>query len=437
MQLEFEEKDRLQQERFAASEIKTVLLVSSCFSSKEKETALEHLDELQDLAETAGFVVKEKVVCVCKSIQIRTYIGKGKVQEIQETAEQKDIDAIIFDDEISPNQQKNLEFAIKKPILDRRELILEVFAAQAKTKEAALQIELAKLHYQLPRLKRMWTHLSRQKTGAGGTSAFRGVGEKQIELDRRMVKRRIATLEKELKAVQHHRDLQRKARLQNPDPIFAIVGYTNVGKSTLLNAWTDAGTLVEDKLFATLDTKTKKYILPNNQSILLIDTVGFIRKLPHALVEAFKSTLEEVCYADIFLHIIDISHPQAFERAEETLKVLKELGAEHTPTITVLNKIDQVDRPDALIHFKTNYPNVVPISAKWAIGFPDLFAKMVEEISHLRDHVKLRVPQSRHDIINLLYKDGKICSLDYENNDILLEVEISKRFYHIIANYII
>jgi GTP-binding protein HflX len=404
-------------------QLKTALIVGIYLNKEAKKECEEYLEELTALADTLGLEVVSSHPCPIKKLCAATYIGSGKVEELAKIANEMHADAIIFDDEISPNQQKNLEEVFKKPVLDRTELILEIFAQRAQTKEATLQIELAKINYQMPRLKRLWTHLSRQKVGGGG-AYLKGEGEKQIELDRRILKERRAKIESEIKEVRRQRQTQRHQRIKNKIPSFAIVGYTNSGKSTLLNALTDAGVLMEDKLFATLDTTTRQYTLPNNQSILLVDTVGFIRKLPHTLVAAFKSTLEEVLYTDILLHVVDISHRAAKQHAEETLKVLKELKASDKPIITLLNKIDKCENPIIATRFRVEYSKTVVISAKEKTGFDDLFQLMMKEIKALRKIVRLKVPQSEYALISELIKEGRVLTSEYDENDVILLVEI-------------
>ncbi|MCB1116267.1 MAG: GTPase HflX [Chlamydiia bacterium] len=394
----------------------------------------EHLDELSALATTYGFTVVAKEPCSIRAIDAALYFGKGKMEELREKADAIGADVIIFDEEISPNQQRNLEKLFKRPVIDRTELILEIFSQRAQTKEAMLQIELAKSRYQLPRLKRLWTHLSRQTAGAGG--ATKGAGERQIEIDRRLVRDRITRLSREIKEVQKHREMQRKARIRSGIPTFSIIGYTNVGKSTLLNALTQAEVLMEDKLFATLDTTTRKYALPNSQEILLIDTVGFIRKIPHTLVAAFKSTLEEAVYADILLHLVDINHPLAEEHAEATYAVLKELSPEDKPIITVLNKVDLLQNKSLIARFKLKYPRVVPISAKSGEGFDELLKMMMSIIKDFRTVVKVRIPQKDYSLVSLLMEEGRVIAQEYEENDVVLEVEIPSFLRHRVEKYI-
>ena len=426
-----------QKDRYDLIDVKRVALVGIFPSGQSDIECQEHLDELRELAWTYGFEVAERFACPIKKLNAATFIGAGKAEEIGIFAENQEIDAVIFDEEISPNQQKNLESLIKKPVLDRTELILEVFAQRAQTREAGLQIELARIRYQLPRLKRMWTHLSREKTGGGGTSAFRGAGEQQIEVDRRILKTRVAALEKEIKEIREQRKTQRSSRLRSGVPTFAIVGYTNAGKSTLLNSLTGAGVLEEDKLFATLDTTARQFNLPNHQKIILIDTVGFIRKLPHGLVAAFRSTLEEAVFTDILLHVVDVAHPQAMDHAEETLKVLKELKADDRPIITLLNKSDLVEDESVFMKFRVKFPHSIQISAKKREGFDLLYEMIEERLKSLRKHVHLRIPQSEYALASELIKEGNVLFSDYEGNDILMEVEVPSRLEHKVRPFIV
>lgn len=405
---------------------KKALLVSVYKGPEEKVLCEEHLRELELLCETYGVIVVEKVPCGIRKYDAATFVTEGKLQELIDLAAQKAVDVVIFDDEITPAQQRNLENAFKLPVMDRTGVILEVFGQRAQTKEARLQIALAQTKYQAPRLKRMWSHLSRQAgTGSGGKGGFtKGEGEKQIEIDRRLLKDKISDLEKEINEVRAVRDTQRSARMRTEIPVFAIIGYTNAGKSTLLNALTESTVFVEDKLFATLDTTTRKFALPNNQEILLIDTVGFIRKLPHLLVAAFKSTLEEAIQADILLHLIDVSHPMAEEQAETTFEVLKELGAGAKPIITVLNKIDQCSNKQMIARMRLKYPKTVQISALNKTGFDDLQEQMLEELKRQRKQVLLRIPQGDYASVSEVMRLGNIVKQEYDENDVLLLVDV-------------
>ncbi len=391
--------------------------------TKDKELCIEQLDELEDLGDTYGLQTVLKVPCPIRSYDAGTFLGRGKVKEIKALIEEHHCDLVVFDDEISPQQQRNLEKIFERGAIDRTELILAVFAQRAQTREAKIQVNLATFHYQLPRLKRLWTHLHRQRSGGASGGAVKGEGEKQIEIDRRIIRRQIDHLEKELEAVKKQRQVQRHLRERKQIPTFAIVGYTNVGKSTLLRSLTNADVFVEDKLFATLDPTTRKLILPNKQPLLLIDTVGFIRKIPHPLIAAFKSTLEEAVQADLLLHLIDVSHPQAEMQAEVAREVLKELGEER-PIITVLNKIDQIEDRATIHRMRIKYPKIVEISALNKLGLSELMEVMAREISLLRRVVKLKVPQSHYALVSEMMREGKVISCDYEGNTILLEVEI-------------
>lgn len=399
----------------------TALLVGVYEGQDGKQICEEHLDELERLADTLGFATLQKCPCNIRKFDAATYLGKGKLEDLVIIAQTLEPQIVVIDDEISPSQQRNLEKIFKIPVLDRTEIILEVFSQRARTREARLQIELAKTRYELPRLKRLWTHLSRQR---GGSSQSKGEGEKQIEIDRRLIKKRIERLQAELKEVAEHRKTQRQSRERSEIPTFAIIGYTNAGKSTLLNAFTNADVLVEDKLFATLDTTTRKFVLPNAQEVLLIDTVGFIRKIPHTLVAAFRSTLEEAIQADILLHLIDVSHPMAEEQSETTFEVLKELNAGKKPIITVLNKVDACTNSSVLERMRIKYPRTVQISALQKTGFDALMQIMMEEIAKRRRIVQLKIPQENYDLVSEIIRSGKILTQEYVENDIFLRVEI-------------
>lgn len=423
------------------NKIKRALLVSVYKNGPgERDICEEHLQELALLSETFGVEVVEKVPCVVRRFDAATYVTEGKLEELVTKSAEIQADLIIFDDEIAPSQQRNLETIFKKPVMDRTGVILEVFAQRAQTKEARLQIELAKVRYQAPRLKRMWSHLSRQAgTGSsgGGGAYLKGEGEKQIEIDRRILKREIDQLQQEILEVKSIRETQRSARVRNEVPVFAIIGYTNAGKSTLLNAMTNAGVFVEDKLFATLDTTTRKYTLKNNQEILLIDTVGFIRKLPHLLVAAFKSTLEEAFQADILIHLIDASHPMAEEQAATTFEVLKELSAGEKPIITVLNKVDKCDDKQRLMRMQHLYPKTVQISALNRTGLDELEEMMVTELSRQRRTLDLRIPQKDYVIVSEIMRLGNVIKQDYEGNDVMLTADVPFQLAGKLEKYIV
>src|SRR5512137_148836 len=306
-----------------------------------------------------------------------TFIGKGKASEFAQHCRNADVDTVIFDDELSPARSRNLEKVFNCKVLDRTSLILDIFAQRAQTREGKLQIELAQLQHLLPRLTGFWGHLSRQKGGIGMRG---GEGETQLETDRRRVQDRIARIQRELEVVRRQRSTQRQARQRNHWALASIVGYTNAGKSTLLNTLTGAEVLAENKLFATLDPTTRRLRLPTNQNVLLTDTVGFIRKLPHGLVEAFKATLEEVVQADLLLHVVDLSHAQVEEQIQAVNTVLAEIGAAGKPTIMVLNQIDKPGVSSALTRLQERHPHGVAVSAQTGEGIPALLAELSSQL---------------------------------------------------------
>lgn len=412
------------------------LLIGIYQESTGRKKCEEYLDELALLADTYGVDVLEKVPCHLRKCDPATLVGSGKLEEFIKFVQEKGADMVIFDDEMSPAQQRNLEEQLARPVLDRTELIIGVFDKHARSKEARLQVELASFRYKLPRLKRMWTHLERQAGTTGGSKYLKGMGEKQIEVDRRLLEERIDHLQRELKKVDAHRDTQRHARAKSDIPLFAIVGYTNAGKSTLLNALTNAGVLVEDKLFATLDTTTRKFTLKNNQDILLIDTVGFIRKLPHQLVAAFKSTLQETVHADILLNVVDVSDPHAFDHTQTSLEVMAELGVSSKPVITVLNKIDKLENASVLQKFRIQYPKTSPISATTGQGLEELQQRMIEELKGWRRVLRLRIPQSDYAVVSEVIREGNLLHQDYDGNDVLLHVELPARYAGKLAKWV-
>ncbi|MBX9923547.1 MAG: GTPase HflX [Rhabdochlamydiaceae bacterium] len=420
-------------QEFHLSDLKRAYLVGVHSSGRDKALCEEYLQELHRLCDSYGLPVVGQIACPIKKFDAGTYLGTGKIEEILQISIENQVDVVIFDDEISPHQQKNLEALLKRPVIDRTELILEVFAQRAQTKEAKLQIELARVKYQFPRLKRLWTHLSRQSSSGGGH--VKGEGEKQIEIDRRLLRKRIERLKDEIEGIAANRQTQRIARKRSGIPTFAIVGYTNAGKSTLMRALTHENVLVEDRLFATLDTTTRKFSLPNKQEILLVDTVGFIRKIPHTLVASFKSTLEEAVFTDILLHLVDVSHPMAEEQAKATCEVLNELGAADRPIITVLNKIDACEDKSILMKFRAEYPRTVAISATTQEGVEELIDLMMQEVSKLRKVLNLQIPQSEYALVSQLLREGNIIHSEYEENDILLTVEIPFQIEHLVKKY--
>lgn len=388
------------------------------------------LSELRQLASTAGAQVVEVVVQKLDRPTAPYYIGKGKAEDLAKKCADQQIGSLIFDDELSPAQGRNLEKLTSRKVLDRTQLILDIFAQRARTKEGRLQIELAQLQYLLPRLTGMWTHLSRQ-TGGIGT---RGPGETQLEVDRRRVQERIARLERDLKEVRKNRTVQREGRLRRNWPVAALVGYTNAGKSSLLNRLTGAEVLIEDKLFATLDPTTRQLTLANRQKILLTDTVGFIRKLPHTVIESFKATLEEVRLADLLIHVVDASHLQFHEQMEAVNAVLKELDAQGKQTLLVFNKIDQLSDPKIAESLLEHYPGSVAISVLQNVGFPALLDELEVRLSAWRMRVHFRIPITESALLAELHRVGHVLSLQYEGDIAVVTAhvppELKSRFAH-------
>src|SRR5438128_2530224 len=326
------------------------------------------LEELRELASSAGAKVVDTVTQKLPRPTAPYYIGRGKAESIKDSCQDQQVTSVIFNDELSPAQGRNLENLFARKVLDRTQLILDIFAQRARSREGRLQIELAQLQYLLPRLTRMWHHLSRQ-TGGIGT---RGPGETQLEVDRRRVQERIARLERELESVRKTRAVQRQGRKRHQWPVASVIGYTNAGKSTLLNSLTGAALVAENRLFATLDPTTRSFVLPNKQRVLLTDTVGFLRKLPHTLIESFKATLEEVREADLLIHVVDISHPRVDEQMAAVETVVKELDAFGKQTVIVFNKIDNLENHDLAEAYVKRFPGSVAISARTGEGVAEL-----------------------------------------------------------------
>jgi GTP-binding protein HflX len=380
----------------------------------------ESLGELRELAATAGANVVDTVTQKLQHPTAPYYIGKGKAEEVAAICTEHGAGSIIFDDELSPAQGRNLESVTSKKILDRTQLILDIFARRARSREGRLQIELAQLQYLLPRLTRMWTHLSRQ-TGGIGT---RGPGETQLEVDRRRVQERIARLQKDLEEVRKHRAIQREGRARHQWPVVAIVGYTNAGKSSLLNRLTKAGVLAEDKLFATLDPTTRQFVLPNKLKVLFTDTVGFIRKLPTTVIESFKATLEELKSADLLVHVVDVSHPQWEEHIAATEAVIRELDAAGKHTLIVFNKIDRLPNPEAVEAALARYPHSVAVSVKTGENLEDFVDELQNQLSAWRLRQKFRIPQSDSAALAELHRAGHVIDIAYEGDDALLTAHI-------------
>lgn len=378
------------------------------------------LEELAELASSAGAEVVETITQKLQKPTAPFYIGKGKAESIKASLQDRQVTSVIFDDELSPAQGRNLENLLARKVLDRTQLILDIFAQRARSREGRLQIELAQLQYLLPRLTRMWHHLSRQ-TGGIGT---RGPGETQLEVDRRRVQERIARLERELESVRKTRAIQRQGRKRHQWPVAAVVGYTNAGKSTLLNLLTGADVVAENKLFATLDPTTRSFMLPNKQRLLLTDTVGFLRKLPHTLIESFKATLEEVSEADLLIHVVDLSHPRVDEQMQAVDNVIKELGAFGKQTVIVFNKIDQLTNAELADSYPKRFPNSVAISALTGEGVGNLVQALQDALSAWRLRSRFKIPASESALIAEIHRVGHVLELRYEANDAIIVAHV-------------
>jgi GTP-binding protein HflX len=390
------------------------------------------LSELGTLARTAGADVVGSMVQRMRHPDVATYIGKGRAQELCDTEKQVHFDLVIFDDELSPSQQRNLEKMLNARVLDRTALILDIFAQHARTREGRLQVELAQLEYRLPRLAGRGVELSRQAggsrsagaAGAGGAIGVRGPGETKLEIDRRRIRSRISELREEIEAVREQRKTHRMQRTAQSMPVVAVVGYTNAGKSTLFNALTEAEVVAENKLFATLDPTTRHILLPNNQEALLTDTVGFIQKLPTRLIASFRATLEEVIDADMLLEVVDVSHENAIEQSETVSDVLGELEARDKPRVTALNKIDLL--ADASELDTTLYPNAVPVSALQKVGLDALREKIATVLAASMEAMRVLIPFDKSELVELFHRRGHVEQEEHLPDGTLLVGRISR-----------
>ena len=394
----------------------------------------ESLDELEELVGTAGAEVAGRGMQRLDRFNAASFIGPGKARGFAEECREAGVDTVVFDEELTPAQGRNLEKIFECKILDRTALILDIFSQRARTREGKLQVELAQLKHLLPRLTRFWTHLSRQKGGIGMRG---GDGESQLEVDRRKVRERIDKIQRDLELVLRQRSVQRTGRKRNQWPLGSLVGYTNAGKSTLFNAITGASALAEDKLFATLDPTTRRLRLPTNQNVLLSDTVGFIRKLPHDLVVAFKATLEEVIEADLLLHVVDISSPQVEEQIEAVNVVLDDLGVADKPTLMVFNKIDRVTAPGLAKRFTDMYPNSIVVSAKTGEGFEAFMAELGKQLRPVREMLVLSIPHSQSELIAQLHEVGQVLERDYDAAEAMFKALIPPSHRATFESYII
>lgn len=422
--------------------VEGAFLIGAYFDRSDETVAGSLLDELAELVSTLGIGIVGKACVFVRDRNKRYLTGSGKARELMEEARKLGADCIVFDNELAPAQQRAWEEESDITVIDREEVILDIFRMRARTREAVLQVELARMEYSLPRLARMWSHLDRQRGGSGGGkgggSAARGEGEQQIEVDRRLARRRIERVREELEEVRRNRQTQRKRRADEGIAQASIVGYTNAGKSSLLNLLSGADVLAEDKLFATLDPTTRRVELPDGQPLLLTDTVGFVRNLPHRLVEAFKATLEEAALADFLVHVLDASAPEVYAFHETTLSVLRELGAADKPTITVLNKIDLVADDEHRLHeLRSHFDrNAVFVSVHTGEGIPTLVHRLCDMMVDRVARLHLRLPQARQDLVALLHREAKILTQEYEGNDILLTAIVPHPMRHRFEAYL-
>ena len=408
--------------------VERAMLVGFCFDKSEEPETQKLLIELEELVDTLEIGVVGMELVRIRDKNKRFICGTGKADELVELARARDCDCIVIDNELSPMQQRNWESLADLTIIDREEVILDIFAKRARTKEARLQVDLARMQYALPRMARMWGHLDREGGGGsgGGGGAARGMGEQQIEIDRRLARKRISSLKSQLEDVRKQRATQRKERQKADTATAAIVGYTNAGKSTLLNKISGADVMEADMLFATLDPTTRRIELEDGQTLLLSDTVGFVRNLPHRLVESFKATLEEAILADFLIHVLDATSDEVFEHYETTRKVLGELGADEKRSLVVLNKIDRVEDEGLLADLRARFPDALEASAVTGEGLVEVVAKFAEFLSDRVVRLNFRIPQARGDISGLIHREGKVISTDYEGNDVLLTAVVPK-----------
>jgi GTPase len=407
-------------ERNQGVESESAILVGVFLSDQPNDD--EVLEELGGLAETAGAEVVGRLTQRRDRPDVTTYLGKGKLEQLERMVKATDASVVIFDNDLSPAQIRNLETALEVKVLDRTEVILDIFSTRAQTHEARLAVELAQLEYSLPRLKRMWTHLSRIKAGVG----MRGPGEKQLETDRRLVERRIVELRSDLDKVLRRKEREVAAR--SDKMTVSLVGYTNAGKSTLLNKLTGAQELAADKLFATLDTRTRRWQLPDWGPVLLSDTVGFIRDLPHRLIASFKATLEEARQADLLLHVADASNPAALQQVAAVYRVLEELGIREKDAILVLNQVDRITEPGVLDSLLRNYPHAIPVSAKSGEGLSRLAAAVSDALTQHFLDVDVETDVANGRLLAYLAQHGEILSRTFTGDRVTVHCRLPKKY---------
>jgi GTP-binding protein HflX len=412
--------------------VERAMLVGAYTEAADKIDAEDLLDELGELVRTLGIPIIDRQLVHMREPQARYLIGTGKAAELADRMKAKDCDVIIFDNELTPAQQRNWEELTKVTVIDRAEVILDIFGMRAQTREARLQVDLARMEYSLPRLTRAWGHLGKQGGGIGA----KGEGESQLEQDRRKIRGQMDRLRREIEQVRRARATQRKDRKRAPVPNAAIVGYTNVGKSSLLRRLTGADVLVENKLFATLDTTTRKIALPNKQPLLLTDTVGFVRKLPHELVESFNATLEEAALSDFIVHVLDASHPRVMEFYNTTMKVLADLGADTKEMLVVFNKMDRVADDSTRAILRRHFPDAVFISVHSGDGLDALVERIGEFVGKNTGHVELLLPLERADLLARLHREGAVHAVEYEEDAIRVRATLPDRLSESLSEFL-
>ena len=416
--------------------VERALLVGAYSDSGDasvREDAEDLLNELGELVRTLGIPVIEKLLIHNRETHARLFVGSGKAEEVCARARELACDVIIFDNQLSPAQQRNWEELAKITVIDRQEIILDIFGSRARTREARIQVDLARMSYSLPRLTRAWSHLGKQGGGIGS----KGEGESQLEQDKRKIRGQMDRLRRDLVEVRRTRAVQRKDRKRAPVPNVAIVGYTNAGKSSLLRRLTGADVLVEDALFATLDTTTRKIDLPNKQPLLLTDTVGFIRKLPHQLVESFNATLEEAVMADFLVHLLDASHPRVLEFYDTTMKVLSELGADGKRMLVVFNKTDRVEDPMTRAMLRNSHPDALFVSVRTGEGLADLVAELGNLVVGGAREIELLLPHGRTDLLARLHREGVVHRTDYEEECIRVHATLPEKLRETLGEFIV
>ncbi len=408
------------------------LLIGAYIDPAKKAEAQSLLEELAELVETLGIPIIDRLLISHRENHARYLIGSGKAQEIVDHARKLECDVLVFDNELSASQQRNWEELSGLTVADRQEIILDIFGARAQTREARIQVDLARMQYSLPRLTRAWSHLGQQGGGIGA----KGEGESQLEQDKRKIRLQIDRLKRELETVRSARATQRKDRKRAPVPNAAIVGYTNVGKSSLLRRLTGAEVFVEDKLFATLDTTTRKIALPNKQPLLLTDTVGFVRNLPHQLVEAFNATLEEAALSDFLIHVLDASQPEVMEFYNTTMKVLANLGADTKQMLVVFNKIDKVSQPEELAALRRHFRDAVFVSVQTDAGMEELVSRISDFVARGTMTLGLRLPAARADLLARLHREGTVHEATFEGEETCVTATIPTRSLDVFAPFI-